>query len=518
MPNRAQLDMAHLNMAQLNMAQQQHSDERMVLLRFGGEITLKAPATRRRFTKRLVKNLKDAIKSAGIEATIERDHDRVYVTAHSSGDLSNLARCFGVQSISMVKRREWKSLEDLVELATSLYCDAVRGQRFAVRVRRVGERRDICVRSQEVARAVGAALDKFADRVDLENPDVEVHLEIMPGWVYFFSRRIPGPGGLPGGVEGRAVSLVSGGFDSAVASWLMLKRGVSLDYVFCNMGGRAHQIGVLQVMKQITDQWSYGMRPHLHSIDFDLVTRNLRERSETRYWQILLKRLMLRAGTMIAAERDASTIVTGDVVGQVSSQTLQNIAVISQATSTPILRPLVGFNKDEIIAIARKIGTESLSKGVEEFCAMVPSKPATHASLDVILREEARLDGELLERAVEERSVIDLRALDITASKRSRLATDSIKAGSVVIDLRSSAAYRGWHYPDALHLDFNEALRAYSHFDKDQDYVLYCEFGLKSAHLAELMCNGKLRACHFDTGLKKLIQYARGQGLSTPEI
>lgn len=491
--------------------------ERIALLRFGGEVTLKAPATRRRFIKRLLKNLKDALKAEGIEATIERDHDRMYVTTHNPGDLEQLAHCFGLQSISLVERQSWKTLDDLVASSVSLYSDAVRDRRFAVRVRRVGERRSIAVRSQETARAVGAALNQFAAGVDLDHPEVEVHIEIMPQSAYFFSRRIPGPGGLPLGVEGNAVALVSGGFDSAVAAWTMLKRGVALDYVFCNMGGRDHQLGVLRVMKQIADKWSYGLRPHLHSIDFDLVTQNLRESGEQRYWQILLKRLMLRAGSLVAAERGASVLVTGDAVGQVSSQTLQNIAVISQATATPILRPLVGFNKDEIIAIARRIGTESLSKNVDEYCAMVPTRPATHASLDVILREEARLDASLLERAVEQRSVIDLRALNLEAAQHTSLQTDSIKQGATVIDLRSAAAYRGWHYPDALHLEFNAALRTFPHFDPNQDYVLYCEFGLKSAHLAELMNREKLRATHFGRGLKNLIHYARGQGLPTPD-
>jgi thiamine biosynthesis protein ThiI len=227
---------------------------------------------------------------------------------------------------------------------------------------------------------------------------------------------------------------------------------------------------------------------------------------------------MLRAGAIISAERDSSAIITGDAVGQVSSQTLQNIAVISQATTTPVLRPLVGFNKDEIIAIARKIGTESLSKNVDEYCAMVPTKPATHATLDVILREEARLDLSLLERAVAERSVIDLRAIDLDALEQTSLQTDSIKEGATVIDLRSAAAYRGWHYPGALHLEFNKALRAFPHFDPNLDYVLYCEFGLKSAHVAELMNREELRATHFGRGLKNLVEYARGQAIEGPDL
>ncbi|MBW2293654.1 MAG: hypothetical protein JRG94_15285 [Deltaproteobacteria bacterium] len=105
----------------------------MALLRFGGEVTLKAPATRRRFIKRLLKNLKDALKSEGIEATIERDHDRIYVTTHNPGDLEQLAHCFGLQSISLVERQSWKTLDDLVASSVSLYSDAVRDRRFAVR-------------------------------------------------------------------------------------------------------------------------------------------------------------------------------------------------------------------------------------------------------------------------------------------------------------------------------------------------------------------------------------------------
>ncbi len=494
------------------------TNEELALLRFGGEVTLKSPATRRRFTKRLLKNLRDALKSSGSTGHVERDHDRVYVSASDASALTPLANCFGVQSLSPVTQRGWQSLDDIVEHAVELFADAVRNRTFGVRVRRVGSRDAIPFRSQDVARAVGTALNRDAAGVDLGSPDVEVQLEIMPGQVYFFSQRVPGPGGLPLGVEGRAIALVSGGFDSAVAAWTMQKRGVVLDHVFCNMGGRDHQLGVLRVMKQIADHWSYGHRPHLHSIDFDAVTRDLREKGETRYWQVVLKRLMLRAGTMIAEEREAPAIITGDAVGQVSSQTLQNMAVISEATRTPVLRPLVGFNKDEIIAIARRIGTEDLSKDVAEYCAMVPSRPATSASLEVILKEERKLDPSLLERAVAERSVIDLRAIDLSSAESGSLETRDLSNDAVLIDLRSAAAYRGWHYDGALHLEFNEALRAFPHFDKANDYVLVCEFGLKSAHLAELMQRDGFRASHFGRGLKDLIDHAQALGLSVPNF
>ncbi|MBW2272407.1 MAG: tRNA 4-thiouridine(8) synthase ThiI [Deltaproteobacteria bacterium] len=490
---------------------------RLALLRYGGELTTKASATRRRFVKQLVKNLKDALASEGIPGRVERTHNRLYVETHGPGDLAVLARCFGLQSVSIVEPHPFQTLEDVVEIGFERFGEAVRDRRFAVRARRVGEKAGVPFGSQDLARALGARLDTVARRVDLSDPEFTVYVELEPGRAYFFSETMKAEGGLPLGVEGRAVSLVSGGFDSAVASWMLLKRGVGLDYVFCNLGGRSHQLGTLRVMKQVADRWSYGQRPHLHAVDFDDVARELRERCETRYWQIILKRLMLRAGEMIARERRAQAIVTGEAVGQVSSQTLQNLSVISEATPLPILRPLIGFNKDEIIAIARHIGTEELSRVVGEYCAMVPSKPATSAELAVVVAEEERLDLSILERAVAERSVFDLRSLDLAKLDEPSLQIHSVPNGATVIDLRSKPAFQAWHYPEALHLDFANALRAYPSFDAEGHYVLYCEFGLKSAHLAELMRERGLSAHHFAGGLKELLDHARERGIPTPE-
>ena len=490
----------------------------MALVRFSGELTLKAPATRRRFVKRLVRNLKDVLASERIAGQVIRDHDRLFVRTHGAGDLEKLARCFGVQSVSLVEPRPWETLDDIVEAGFALHRDAVVGRRFGVRARRVGSRSEIPVRSQEVARALGARLNQVAAGVDLDDPEVSVQVEIMPGQAYFFLDSVAGPGGLPLGSEGRAATLISGGFDSAVAAWMLLKRGVSLDYVFCNLGGRNHQIEVLRVVKQLADAWSFGGRPHLHSVDFDAVTCDLRERCEQRYWQIVLKRLMLRAAEKIAHEREAAVLVTGEAVGQVSSQTLQNLAVISEATPLPILRPLVGFNKEEIIAIARRIGTEEHSKAVAEYCAMVPTRPATHAKLDAILRNEKRLDATLLDRAVAERSILNLREFDLEALERPDLMTDEIPKDATVIDLRSQAAYKGWHYPDALHLDFQNALRAWPHFDKAQRYVVYCEFGLKSAHLSEQMREAGFDVRHFGRGFGDLVAFARERKVPLPDF
>jgi len=429
-----------------------------------------------------------------------------------------LSRVFGIQSLAVAEERSWSSLDDLVTAGVALFADAVVGRSFAVRARRVGERREIPITSEQVQRELGTALLSHARKVDLSHPDVTVSLEIMRGRVYFFRTTVPAQGGLPLGCEDRAVALVSGGFDSAVAAWQLMRRGVELDYVFCNLGGRDHQLETIRVMNIIADRWSYGTRPHFHAIDFDDVTRELQAKVETRYWQIVLKRLMMRAAEAVAREREAMAIITGEAVGQVSSQTLPNLAVISRATDLPILRPLVGLNKDEIIGQSRLIGTHDLSSQVGEYCALVPSKPATRSTLGRIEAEESKLDLSVLERAIADRSVFDLRRLDVDSFERLDLQTLVVPDGATVIDLRSKAAWQGWHYPEALHLDFQRAMALFSKFDKQQRYVLYCEFGLKSAHLAELMQRAGYDATHFGGGLKALLAHARERRIETPEL
>jgi len=242
----------------------------------------------------------------------------------------------------------------------------------------------------------------------------------------------------------------------------------------------------------------------LHAVDFDAVSRNLRASTETRYWQIVLKRLMLRAAELIAKDTGAIALVTGEAVGQVSSQTLQNLSVITRATDLPILRPLVAYNKDEILHHARQIGTYDLSKVVGEYCAMVPSKPATAAALDVVEAQEGKLDLDLLERAVADRRIFNLQNLEAGQLGLPDLEMEKIPAGATVVDLRTLAEFKTWHVDDALHLEFGKALESYPNFDRSLTYVLYCEIGLKSAHLAELMREGGLTAYHVPGGIRTL--------------
>ena len=423
---------------------------RIAVLRLSGELSTKARATRRRFLGQLVANLREALAAEGLAADVERAHERVYLVPADARAVEIASRIFGVSSISLAERASFTGL------------------------------------------------------VDLGAPEATVRVEIHRGAAHLFREKLPGAGGLPLGTEGRAVALVSGGFDSAVAAWHLLRRGVRLEYVFCNLGGRTHELGALRVMKWIAETWSYGDRPRLHAFDFRPVVQELMERSQPRYWQILLKREMLRAAERVARAVRAQAIVTGEALGQVSSQTLANLAAISEATAFPILRPLVGFHKDEIIALAGRIGTAPLSAAVGEYCGIVPRRPATAARLADVLRQEEHRSDAALEHAWKTSRRIDLRGFDPDEELIPDLAVERPPEGATLLDLRSREEFAEWHPEGALRLDFADALRAFPSFAKEREYVVYCAYGLKSAHLAELMCEAGLRAHHLRGGARAL--------------
>jgi len=476
----------------------------LVLLRFSGDVHIKARATRNQFVRRLIHNLQDALVSEGLAPRVRASHDRIFVELPAGAPIDPLVRVFGVQSASKVEARCPDELAAIVRAGTANFAGSVRGRRFAVRARRVGARERIHVASRDVERELGTALLPDAAGVDLKAPEFTARVELMEGEAFLFGERVAASGGLPLGVEGRAVTLLSGGFDSAVASWQLLRRGVAQDYVFCKLGGMAHQLGVLHVAKVLADDWHYGQRPKLLAVDFEAVAAELRAHTSKRYWQVLLKRLMLRAADRIARRRRATAIVTGEAVGQVSSQTLQNLAVISRATDHMVLRPLVGTNKEEIIATARRIGTFELSKVVGEYCDLVPHKPATAASFDAIEAEEARMDPSVLAAAVDQCHSFDLRDLGEEQLEIPELEVTRVPAGATVIDLRDRSAFDNWHHGAALWLEFPRALASYPSFERDRTYVLYCDYGLMSAHLAGLMRKDGFDAFHFRGGTRAL--------------
>ncbi|MEZ5483121.1 MAG: hypothetical protein R3E73_13495 [Porticoccaceae bacterium] len=202
------------------------------------------------------------------------------------------------------------------------------------------------------------------------------------------SLRIPRRlGGFPLGTQIRVMSLISGGFDSTVSSFLTMKRGLRTHFLFFNLGGRAHEVGVKEVAFYLWNRYSGSHRVRFITVPFEDVVAEILTSVENSQMGVILKRMMLRAGTRIADEMDVAALVTGEAVAQVSSQTLANLAVIDSVTEKLVLRPLITFDKNDIIDIARKIGTEEFAAKIRD-CGVISLNPTTRARPERIAEEE----------------------------------------------------------------------------------------------------------------------------------
>jgi thiamine biosynthesis protein ThiI len=478
-----------------------------LMLRLTGEITTKGRRTRSRFQKKLAENTRDALESSGAECRLRSDWSRMYLRADRAV-AEPVSRVFGISSFSVLDAACDAHLSDIVEVGSRVYGDRVKGRTFAVRARRAGTH---SFSSQDVMRELGAALGEGA-RVDLTRPEVEVFVDVRDDRAVFYGARVAGAGGLPLGVEGRAICLLSGGFDSAVAAWMMLSRGVALDYVFCNLGGDAYQRMVLEVAAVLADRWSYGTRPTLLSLDFDPVVTGIRRTFRPGFQQIALKREMYRAAQSVGLRLGADAIVTGEAVGQVSSQTLANLRAIDGASSLPVLRPLVGMDKEEIISRSRHIGTYEISARVKEYCSISTGRPATAAALQAVLDEEKGLDPLPLADSLRSAKLFDLRALDMSRIAGESVFVAGFRNDATVIDTRDPQSFHRWHWKGAEHLEYDDLLTQYGKLDRNRTYVLYCEFGLKSARVAELMQRAGYEAYSFLGGVKALRALESGSG------
>lgn len=479
----------------------------VAMIRLTGELTTKSRRTRARFQRRLARNIQASFKASGERVELRESWSRLLVRLEPGGSFDPLERVFGISSFSILDGACRADLDDIVKLGASLYGDRVRGRRFAVRSRRSGSHP---FSSMEVAVRLGTALNEGAT-VDLDNPEFEVFVEVRGDAAYFFSSKLVGAGGLPLGVEGKAISLLSGGFDSPVASWMMLRRGVSLDYVFCNLGGEAYRRMVLEIAKLLTERWAHGTNPVVHIVEFEPVVEELKRKVRPSLLQVALKRQMYRAANRIAGRARADAIVTGEAVGQVSSQTLANLRAIDAVSRRPVIRPVVGMDKDEIIDLSRKVGTYALSARVPEHCAITTERPATSSRARDLDAAEASLDPELLFALADGAEQVDVRQLDLNELAGRALFIDHDPPGAVRVDMRSSEQRDSFPWPGAIVRSYNDLVRGFKEFDRTRPVVLVCAQGLLSAQIAERMQEAGFEAYSIrggQRGLRSLVAAA----------
>lgn len=335
----------------------------MFVASLDSEIYLKSQRTQRRMVGALVAAIAAAF-DGDVEVSRLAGH-RLIVRTTAADAVVRLARVFGVRAVETVEAVSFETLDELTKLVSAQFAEEVSGHTFAVRPNRLGSHE---WSSQDLAVAAGSLLVAAGGTVDLSNPEVTVRIRVVDDVAYLTLATEPGVGGLPAGTQGKALVMFSGGIDSPVAAYLMAQRGVALDYLHFSLGcGQAdHAAGIAHLL---TELYGAGTDPMLHVVDLEPAISEIQLRVPARERQMVLKGVMYRAAEGVAlADRDTRAIINGESLGQVSTQTMDNVAALDRIIDMPMLRPLIGFDKSTIMDRARDIGTLDVSSRTREMC------------------------------------------------------------------------------------------------------------------------------------------------------
>jgi thiamine biosynthesis protein ThiI len=473
----------------------------LYIVKVSGEIPLKSHRTRPRFESKLVSNILEALRRYGLRCNDVKVFEGIIYADCDEGVEGVIKDVFGVHKVCKAFMFEFKDLSDICRLSEEFFKDVVSGKKFAVRVKRVGQHKFTSV---DVARAVGEVLRKYSSGVDLDNPQVEVFIEVRGDKVYFYRECWQGVDGLPIGVEGKVLMLVSGGFDSVVASWLIAKRGVEVDILHYIMGSYENLFNVLKVIKKLAMRL-YGYNPKIFLIDLSTLVSYILKSVRSDYRQVVLRRFMYLIALELARRYGYDAVGTGESLGQASSQTLKNLRVIEESLPVeyrlPILRPLISMDKDEIIKLAKYLSTYEDSSKVLELCNIASGPVTTRADLNALISESSKVGVEVVSELVNSVKVYDLLSTDVYDILREfTIELDFIPDNAVVVDVRDKKEFEVWHYPNAVSIydiDISE-------LPKDRPVIIYCDSGQLSSVWASTLRAKGINAFSFKGGLGRI--------------
>ncbi|WP_343554114.1 tRNA uracil 4-sulfurtransferase ThiI [Pantoea sp.] len=453
------------------------------------EITIKSQSVRLRFIKILTSSIRNILRTVDEDIAVVRHWDHVEVRSKNESlretIVAELTRIPGIHHVLAVEDRAYTDMHDIFEQTLALNRDRLQGKSFCVRVKRRGKH---SFSSQDVERYVGGGLNQHIEtaRVQLNRPDETVNLEIEDDRLLLITARYEGLGGFPIGTQEDVLSLISGGFDSGVSSYMLMRRGCRVHYCFFNLGGAAHEIGVRQVAHYLWQRFGRSHRVRFVAINFEPVVGEILEKVDDGQMGVVLKRMMVRAASMVAERYGVQALVTGEALGQVSSQTLTNLRLIDNASDTLILRPLISHDKEHIINVARQIGTEDFARTMPEYCGVISKSPTVKAVKAKIEAEELNFDFEILNRVVQEASNVDIREIaEQTQEEVVEVETvDSFTANDVVLDIRSADEQDAKPLivegVEVKLLSFYKLGTQFGDLDQSKTWLLYCDRGVMS--------------------------------------
>lgn len=371
------------------------------------------------FENALVQQIKYALKKCDGEFAVRKTDGRIYVDAVSEFDydetVAALQKVFGISGICPMIYVEDEGFEKLgetvVEYIGHVYPD--RNKTFKVAARRA--RKNYPLNSMEMNVELGGMiLDAYPEmRVDVHKPDIMLNVEVRDK-IYIYSEIIPGPGGMPVGTGGKAMLLLSGGIDSPVAGWMIAKRGVKIDAVYFHAPPYTSERAKQKVVDLAAKVAAYTGPIYLHVINFTDIQLYIYDKCPHDELTIIMRRYMMRIAEHIAAKTECLGLITGESIGQVASQTMHSLMATNEVCELPVYRPLIGFDKMEIVDIAEKIDTyETSIQPYEDCCTIFVAKhPVTKPNLKIIRKHEHNLDEkieELVQKALDEDEVIIVR-------------------------------------------------------------------------------------------------------------
>ncbi|MCE8022184.1 tRNA 4-thiouridine(8) synthase ThiI [Halomonas sp. MCCC 1A11036] len=491
------------------------------LLKLFPEITIKSRSVRRQMTRCLVGNIRNVLRPLGDMLHVQGGWDELKVRI--ADDVASewrhrleemLCRIPGIHEIQCVEEIPFISFEDTAERLLPVWRDAIAGRSFRITAKRRGEHE---FSSEQLERYLGQILLDAAPgaRVRLKAPDVDVRVEVIEDRLRLVRQRWSGLGGYPMGLQGQALTLISGGYDSPVAAWKMMRRGIKSHFLFFELGGAGHEAAVREVAYHLWETYSRSHRVRFISVPFEGVVAELQRSIPDGLIGVVLKRMMVRAASRIAVRSRIPMLVTGDAIAQVSSQSLTNLVLIDEASEVPILRPLIAEDKQTIIDTARQIGTAPFAEGMPEVCGAVSQRPNTQARHDKVVEAESNFDFSVLdaalEHAVQTRSDRLLDALPVEEPGNEpylEVVTDLSMTGGTevsVIDIRPpterEAAPLMLEEVECLEIPFFELQSRAETLPDDRRYLLYCDQGVMS----------RMQALHLhDRGLRHFGIYRVG--------
>ncbi len=458
------------------------------------EMIVKSKSVRQRMTKVLQSNIRNVFSRKGIVVHIRIDWDKLIVrTAEEESSVQFTAEQVnkilteipGIHSVLSVEEYDFTDLHDIYEKTAAVYGEVIADKTFCVRVKRKGNQGFTSI---EVERYVGGGLNQnFPSKgVNLKNPDLTIKLEIDNDKMYLITNISKGLGGYPISTQEDVLSLISGGFDSGVSTYSFIRRGCRVHYLFFNMGGNTHEIGVKQESYYLWERFACSHKVRFITIPFEKIIGEILTKTDHSIRGVVLKRMMMRCASEVAKRLHVDALVTGESLGQVSSQTLTNLSVIDRVTDTLILRPLICSDKQDIIDEARFIGTAHFAESMPEYCGVISDKPTVKANINFVEEQEALVDMSLVEDAVNSSKWMDIR--DIPEDTKKTIGEVEVTAyiglNDVVIDIRAQDEIekKPLNVQDREHLEipFFKLATEFPKLDRLKTYLLYCDQGVMS--------------------------------------